>query len=88
MLGAAPPSPGLSKLDEPRGDVPRHDDQRVLELAVCFGGQFTVNELTSGDDLLTHSILQQHTQNRPAINIKQHIDRKTVTDDCFYLCLI
>lgn len=38
-------SPALSKLNEPGGDVPRHDYQRVLQLTVGFGSQFTVYEL-------------------------------------------
>ena len=39
------------------GNVACHDDQRVLQLSVGLGRQLAVDELTGGDDLLTHSVL-------------------------------
>lgn len=54
------PVPCLPQLNQPSGDVPRHDDQRVLELTVGFGCQLAVNELARRDDFLTHSILQSN----------------------------
>lgn len=67
-------SPGLPQLDEPGGDVSRHDDQRVLQLPVRFGRQLAVDELAGGDDLLTHGVLGQRNI---TINIT---DRKTFLD--------
>lgn len=64
--------PGLSQLDEPSRDVPRHDDQWVLQLTVCFGCQFAVNKLTSSDDFLTHSILQNKQYAAITFHINTH----------------
>lgn len=50
--------PGLAQLREPGWDVSSHDHEWILQLSVCFCCQFTVDELTSGNDLLTHSILK------------------------------